>query len=241
MRCSIAICDDDPRDRDYLEELVCRWTMRTGQPVRISRFSSAEQFLFYYEEHKDVQILLLDIEMGAMDGVSLAKKLRGAEDPAQIVFITGYPDFLAEGYEVGAVHYLLKPVKEEKLCSVLDRAVKAVAKRERTILLSVGGSVVRLPVKKIQYVEAFAHSVSIVTDGDTIQVKLPISQLEQSLGEDFVRCHRSYLVGLRHIARLSRTEVTLDSGTVLPLSRSAAPTVHKVFISYYTGDNDETI
>ena len=62
--------------------------------------------------------------MGAMDGVELAKRLRKTNDTVQIVFITGYSDYIAEGYEVAALHYLMKPVKEDKLFSVLDRAVE---------------------------------------------------------------------------------------------------------------------
>ena len=89
--------------------------------------------------------------------------------------------------------------------------------------------------------EAFSHTVAIITGTDTIQVKMPISEVAKLLGEEFIRCHRSYLVGLKHIARLSKTEVILDSGKTLPLSRGAAPLVHKAFISYYTGEKDETI
>ena len=86
----------------------------------------------------------------------------------------------------------------------------------------------------IQYVEAFSHSVAIVTESETIQVKMSISEMEKMLGEGFVRCHRSYLVGLKYIARLSKTEVILDNGGTLPLSRGAASQVHKAFVSYYT-------
>ena len=99
----------------------------------------------------------------------------------------------------------------------------------------------RLPISQVQYVEAFSHTVAIVTGTDTLQVKMPISEVEKLLGEGFSRCHRSYLVGLKHVARLSKTEVILDNGKTLPLSRSAAPLVHKAFISYYTGNKDETV
>ena len=68
-----------------------------------------------------------------------------------------------------------------------------------------------------------------------------LPNFEKLLGDGFIRCHRSYLVGLKHIARLSKTEVVLDIGKSLPLSRSAASTVHKAFISYYTGEKDETV
>ena len=99
----------------------------------------------------------------------------------------------------------------------------------------------RLPVGQVQYAEAFSHMVAIVTETDTIQVKMPISEIEKMLGDGFIRCHRSYLVSLKHISRLSKTEVILDDGKALPLSRSAAATVHKAFISYYTGENYETV
>lgn len=209
--------------------------------IHTDTFPSAENFLFHYAEERDYDILLLDVEMGAMDGVAMAKKIRKENDTVQIVFITGYSDYIAEGYEVAALHYLMKPVKEEKLCSVLDRAVAALQKTERMILLPVDGEMLRLPVDQVQYVEAFSHTVSIVTETETIQIKMPISEMEKQLGEGFIRCHRSYLVGLKHIARLSKTEVILDSGKVLPLSRGAAPLVHKTFISYYTGEKNETV
>ena len=179
--------------------------------------------------------------MGEMDGVSLAKKLRQNYESIQIVFVTGFADYMSEGYEVSALHYLMKPVKKDKLFAVLDRAVAAMQKTDRVILLPVGGETLRLPVGQVQYIEAFSHAVAIVTGADTVQVKMSISEAEKLLGDGFVRCHRSYLVGLKHIARLSKTEVILDDGKALPLSRSAAATVHKAFISYYTGEKDEPV
>lgn len=135
----------------------------------------------------------------------------------------------------------MKPVKWDKLFTVLDRAVAALHKTERVILLPVGGEMLRLAVGQVQYVEAFFHTAAIVTETGTIQVKMPISEIEKLLGAGFVRCHRSYLAGLKYISRLSKTEVILDSGKVLPLSRSAAPLVHQAFVAYYTGENDETV
>ena len=241
MSYRIAICDDNPQDAAFVQNILDRWSAERGTELRVERFPSAESFLFRYEEDKAWDILLLDIEMGEMDGVTLAKRIRPGNESVQIVFITGFADFVAEGYEVAALHYLMKPVREEKLFAVLDRAAAAMQKTERMILLNVDGEMVRLPVSKICYVEAFAHSASIVTESKTLSVKQSISELEQQLGTDFVRCHRSYLVGLRHIARLSKSEVLLDSGKSLPLSRGAAQQVHKAFISYYTGDRNEAL
>ena len=241
MAYRVGIVDDSNIDAEYVHSILESWAQDRRAGVQAQRFPSAESFLFHYAEDKDWDILLLDIEMGAMDGVSLAKKIRQDNETVQIVFVTGFGDYISEGYEVSALHYLMKPVKQDKLFAVLDRAVAAIQKTERVVLLPVDGEMLRLPVGQIEYVEAFSHAVAVTTEADTIQVKMPISEIEKLLGEGFIRCHRSYLVGLKHIARLSKTEVILDSGKALPLSRGAAATVHKAFISYYTGEQDETV
>ena len=100
MNYKIAICDDSDADRQYLAALAGNWASGAGHTVKIDQFSSAEGFLFHYAEEKDYDILLLDIEMGAMDGVAMAKRLRRENDTVQIVFVTGYSDYISEGYEV---------------------------------------------------------------------------------------------------------------------------------------------
>ncbi len=237
----IAVCDDNPADTDYVRDLAACWASNSSLDVNIQCFSSAEQFLFQNADNKDWDILLLDIEMGDVDGVSLAKKIRRENASVQIVFLTGFPDFMADGYEVSALHYLLKPVPKEKLFAVLDRAVKLLDRNEPVLLVPWDGEILRLSVSEIQYVEAFAHSVNIVTEEKSYSVRIPISELEQRLPSSVIRCHRSYLVNLKHIAKLSKTQVTLDSNISLPLSRSAAPFVHKSFVQYYSGEHNEFV
>ena len=241
MAYRVAIVDDSKTDAEFVQGILNSWAEQRLANIQAEVFPSAEAFLFRYAEDKNWDILLLDIEMGAMDGVTMAKRVRQENQSVQIVFITGFADYISEGYEVSALHYLMKPVKREKMFAVLDRAVAAMQKTERVILLPADGEMLRLPVGQVQYMEAFSHTVAIVTGTETIQVKMPISEVEKILGDGFIRCHRSYLVGLKHIARLSKTEVVLDNGKSLPISRSAAASVHKAFISYYTGEKDETV
>ncbi len=241
MSYRIAICDDRIQDAEFVQKILQHWAAKRQISVQARVFPSAESFLFAYAEDKNWDILLLDIEMGAMDGVTMAKTVRRDNETVQIIFITGYSDYIAEGYEVAALHYLMKPVSEEKLMAVLDRAAEKLEKKEQVLMLPVDGETVRLPVAQIQYVEAFAHSVRIVTGEESLSVKLSISELEKQLGDGFVRCHRSYLVGLRHVARISRTEITMDDGQVLPIARSATALVHKAFVAYYAGEDDETL
>lgn len=130
MEYRIALCDDCEADRQYVLSRVRRWAANVGHTVQVDAFASAESFLFHDNRQSDYDILLLDIEMGDMDGVSLAKRLRRENDAVQIIFITGFADYMAEGYEVAALHYLMKPVREDKLFAVLDRAVLALQKSD---------------------------------------------------------------------------------------------------------------
>ncbi|WP_317321168.1 LytTR family DNA-binding domain-containing protein [Subdoligranulum variabile] len=229
MNCTVAICDDAAADRDYLQTLVKRWAADRGHRVELTLYPSAESFLFQYAEDKDVQILLLDIEMGPMDGVSLARTLRKENDAVQIVFITGYSDYIADGYEVEALHYLMKPVKEEKLFAVLDRAVEKLHSNQRTLLLELPGEVVRLPVYQIRSAEVQGNYVTIHAKTDCT-VKMTLSELEAQLDDNFFRLGRSALVNLGCVARVSKTAVTLNDGTVLPLPRGAYERINRAII-----------
>ena len=131
MRIKIAVCDDSTVDQRYVSDMVDRWAVQREHTVHVDTFISAESFLFHYAEESDYDILLLDIEMGEMDGVSMARQLRRGNDAVQIIFITGHSDYISEGYEVEALHYLMKPVREEKLHSVLDRAVENLPRTRR--------------------------------------------------------------------------------------------------------------
>lgn len=229
MNCTVAICDDAAADRDYLQTLIKRWAADRGHRVELTLYPSAESFLFRYAEDKDVQILLLDIEMGPMDGVSLARTLRKENDAVQIVFITGYLDYIADGYEVEALHYLMKPVKEEKLFAVLDRAVEKLHSNQRTLLLELPGEVVRLPVYQIRSAEVQGNYVTIHAKTDCT-VKMTLSELEAQLDDNFFRLGRSALVNLGCVARVSKTAVTLNDGTVLPLPRGAYERINRAII-----------
>ena len=230
MKYKIAICDDLDADRQYVLNMVERWAASAGHVVYIDTFSSAENFLFHYAEENDYDILLLDIEMGAMDGVTMAKQLRGNNDTVQIIFITGYSDYILEGYEVAALHYLMKPVKEEKLCSVLDRAVEKLSKNEKVLNFEIGGEMIRVPIYQIRYADVFGNYVTIHAASD-VTVKMTLGELEKQLDERFYRAGRSCVVNLTQVSRVTKTEIKLMDGTVIPLPRGAYDGINRAIIN----------
>lgn len=225
----IAVCDDTPADLDLIYSMVRRWADDRQAEIQAQTFSSAEAFLFHYAENKQYDILLLDVEMGEMDGVALAKRLRQARDPVQIVFITGYSDYIAEGYEVSALHYLMKPVKEEKLREVLDRAVERLHVEERALFLKLEGEMVRLPLRSIRYLEVQQNYVTIHAQQD-YTFKSTLSKLTDELDERFFQLGRSYVINLRCIQRVTRQAAVLTSGEQIPLPRGYYDKLNRAII-----------
>lgn len=230
MKYKIAVCDDSASDRSYVLGMVERWAADTDNIALINTFSSAEEFLFHYADESDYDILLLDIEMGEMDGVTLAKTLRRGNDTVQIVFITGYSDYISEGYEVSALHYLMKPLKEEKLRDVLNRATEKLAKNERVLNLEVGGEMVRVPLYQISFAEVFGNYVTIHAQTD-VTVRMTLAELCEMLDERFLRVGRSAIVNLTKITRVTKTEIRLADGTTVPLPRGAYDGINRAIIN----------
>lgn len=230
MEYKIAICDDSDADRQYISGLADQWGTNAGHTVRIRLFPSAESFLFHYADTNDYDILLLDIEMGAMDGVTMAKKLRRDNGAIQIIFITGYSDYISEGYEVEALHYLIKPVRPEKLFPVLDRAAEKLLKNERVLNFEAGGEMVRVPIYQIRYADVSGNYVTIHAAGN-LTVKMTLGELEKKLDERFYRVSRSAVVNLTQISRVTRTEIKLNDGGAIPLPRGAYEGVNRAIIN----------
>ncbi|MBQ8597382.1 MAG: response regulator transcription factor [Lachnospiraceae bacterium] len=227
----ISIVDDEAGSRQFIEKLVLAWTKENKQQIRISSFESAEEFLFK-EGDKTTDILLLDIEMNAMNGVELAAKVRKDNRRMQIIFVTGYMDYVQEGYEVEALHYLLKPVSEERLYPVLDRAAERLKTAGAALLLSFKGELVRIPFYEIRYLEVQKNYVT-VHGKEAYEVKLPLSELEKELDESFFRTGRSYIVNLKFVRRITKTEVLLEDGSSIPLSRGMYDKINQAMIQYF--------
>ena len=229
MTYKIAICDDSAGDRAYIAALTRQWAERGGHLLELSQFVSAENFLFGYGDKSDYDILLLDIEMGEMDGVSLAKRLRRENETLQIVFVTGYSDYISEGYEVAALHYLMKPVKEDKLLAVLDRAAERLHKAERVLTLESGGEMARVPLRQIRYIDVRLNYATVHAK-ENYTVKKPLGEIAAALDERFYRVGRSAIVNLTYVSRVTKTDIYLDDGTAVPLPRGAYEGVNRAII-----------
>ena len=231
MAYRVAIVDDSTTDAEFVKGILNSWADLRQANIQAEVFPSAEAFLFQYAEDKDWDILLLDIEMGAMDGVTMAKRVRQDNEAVQIVFITGYSDYIAEGYEVAALHYLMKPVNREKLLTVLDRAIEKRKQEERCLNLEAYGEMVRIPFYEILYLDVHQNYVTVHAKAD-YTVKRTLGDFEKELDDRFCRVGRAMILNLKYIQRVTKTEVRLSDGTVLPLPRGAYEPLNRAIIQH---------
>lgn len=232
MKLKIAVCDDDALQREYLSGVAAAWAKRNRHLAEIRQYAEPKTFLFDYSEEKDFDILLLDIEMPEMNGIELAKRIRRESETVQIIFITGYYEYFGDGFDVSALHYLLKPVEEGKICPVLDRAANNLAYRERSVLIVEAEASVKVALADILYVESQNVYVIVHTAHGTHRTRMALGRFCEGLDETFFKVHRSFVVNLKYIKKITRTDITMANGDTIPISRGMYGEVHAALIKY---------
>lgn len=248
----IAVVEDDRVHAAVLIRFLEEWLKGRSTPFCIRAFPDAAAFWFEWEQNQTWNVLFLDIQMPGINGVALAKKIRQEDRQVSIVFVTGVTDYLLDGYDVEALHYLVKPVDADKIACCMERVFARYCGqgRQRVILtdakeLADGGEQSRrvtlwLLPEDIVYIEAFSHNTVLYTKEKCYHVREGISVWIKRLPkESFCACHRSYLVNLFHVVRLGRETVVLDDGRQVPMSRRSYKEMSQAFIRYYSGMRKE--
>lgn len=248
---NIAIVEDNNTHAQLLKSYISEWTQNRHIQCTVSIFISAESFLFEWAENKVWDALFLDIQMSGIDGVCLARKIRTCDSGINIIFTTAITDYMKEGYEVSALHYLTKPLDINKVASCMERIVNSqvVTARESMLLLDVetisengvsDKSRIRINARDIIYLEACGHYTNIHTNDRTYRTHYGINNLKKQLvNEPFISCHRSFFTNLLYIKRIDRDTILLDNGDIIPLSRRCRDIANNAFINYYSNRTKE--
>lgn len=231
----IAICDDEPAQAELLRGFVTDWARDRREPSEIRLFPSGDAFWFCWEQDKAWDALLLDIQMSGTDGLDLCRQLRAAGSRLPVVFVTGLAGHMAEGFELDAVHYLVKPASRDKIYLCLDKAIQREGREPFILLECADGQAARVLLSEIALIESSGHRTLVtLAGGDTLEARAGFKELCGKLPQgDFVQCHRCYLAGLRHIYRLGRDSLILDGGKAVPVSRNRFLEVNAAFVNFY--------
>lgn len=230
----VVICDDESLFRSDLKKLLQIELDLCGEEYTITEFDSGEALLSDLNLEQ-FDLIFLDIEMKLLDGITTAKKLRKVNNLGEIIFVTSYPDFVFQGYEVQALNYILKPYKKEKIREVLHIALKRLdCHREKYYIIEQRNGTLKLPLSSTKYFLSERRSIIACTIQERYTFYGKLNELKESLPEYFVRIHNRYLVNMNYIDSMEGNNVLCEK-ELLPVSRSLRQDVLLAFAKYMLG------
>lgn len=227
MALEIAVCDEARAVREQIDRLIRQ--QNAGAVVTL--YETGEELL---ASGKRYDMVFLDIQMAGRNGLETAAALRRQWDDITLIFVTGLKEYVFDAFDVGAFHYLLKPVSEEKFAEVFVRAAEKTAgkRRQASFLIRSRNRNIIIPKSRILYVESRMRKAEIHTCRETYEIYATMNALGKELGGDFYRCHRSYLVNLGHVAEFTADSIILTDGTAVFLSREKYNAFEKRYVQY---------
>lgn len=215
----IAIVEDDRADQLQILDDLKRYERENSMKFQISVFRDGDEITNPYTAEYD--LILMDIEMAFLDGMSTAREIRKSDSEVTLLFITNAPQYVMHGYEVDALDYLLKPVSYFSLAKRLDKVLKRLGRKQRRFIrLNVKGGFQKVNVGHIKYVETDKREVIYHTiDGD-FRTRDTIQEAESTLDSlSFFRCHKCYLVNLAYIDGVTGNDIRIG-GEIIQVSRA---------------------
>lgn len=214
----IAIVEDDDRCAAQLEGYVLQYGQEHGLTMQVTRFRDGADLVEEY--HPLWDILLMDIEMPLLDGMSTARRIRESDRDVLILFITTMGQYAIQGYEVDALDFVLKPVSYRRFATRMDKAFRVLNRNpERYLVLPNGERRERVSARDILYIEVQNHELRVVTTGQVYTMRAALQKVADELeGCHFARCSQSYLVNLQNVTGLGKDTVLLGEAE-LPVSR----------------------
>ncbi|RDY23368.1 DNA-binding response regulator [Romboutsia maritimum] len=214
----IALCEDEDiqrlRMKDYLRKILDEKNIKN----QIFEYKSGIELISNYP--KNIDILLLDVQMPGLDGMETARKIRGFDNKVEIIFITGVIDYIQDGYEVRAYRYLLKPIKFDELKKHIISCIELIENyKDKYILIKEKGNIYKIFIEDILYLEVNRKDMKIYTKDKVYEFVMSMKLAEEELGKyKFFRCHKSFLVNLKKVEYIEKNVLIIQKYKI-PISK----------------------
>lgn len=229
----VALCEDETSCSLELEKICHVIFDQMAIEYRIDLFDSSEAFVLAFSKGgKRFDLMLLDIVMAEPNGMELARLIRQKDPDGAIIFVTSNRDYALLGYDVQALHYLMKPVDKE----VLERLILSDYKgrfQTNFYVFETGTQKLRVAVKDIISLETVGRKVAVTLPNGTVYYSGKLTELLNQLPKElFIRCHQAFALNIRNIRELNHHEAITVIGSILPISRTFTKDVQRAFIKY---------
>lgn len=237
----VAICDDEKQQREQIKQMLLALSFKSNIEFDIEQFPSGEALVAHYEQGQTpFHILILDVEMGGINGIAAARKIRELQHlDEQIIFLTSYPEYMVESLDVFIFQYLIKPVEpfvlEEK---VLKLCHYFQAQEKKFLIVQSGYEEVVLKYEEIIAIESaksltMKNKLKFITVSKVVESKGLISKYAEALKDShFLQIHRSIIINLNHVVKFAGNFVQMSNGLELPIGRSKVKEVKDFYTKY---------
>ncbi|MEE1257325.1 MAG: LytTR family DNA-binding domain-containing protein [Lachnospiraceae bacterium] len=234
MKIGISILEDQPAEAEHLKSNLYQWSSQTNYELEISEYRSGEDFFKQNDRttYHSFSVFFLDIQMHEMSGLDVAKKLRKEGYQGPIIFLTAFREYVFHGYEVHAMNYLLKPVKQETLFLCLDEIAKDLS--GNSYLYRNKQDIIRIPYRDILSFSSSLHYVDILTVSEHFCQYATLNNIIEYLPQEFIRTHKSCIVNMAHIYKISGSTIVLSNHMTTQIGRSYLKSVASAFTAYST-------
>ncbi|MEN8905523.1 MAG: LytTR family DNA-binding domain-containing protein [Clostridiales bacterium] len=219
----IAICEDELKQRIYIKSIIENESNKRNLTIKINNYESGEHLIKYLEESiNEFDIIFLDIKMKKISGIDTAKIIRSNNKKVLIIFITGLSEYVFEGYNVRAFNYLIKPINEKKIIRVFNEALDTLEKAPKAeFILTVNNEIFKIKYENIEYFASDKRKIDMICIDNSYNFYGSLNDIEKTLdANNFVRCHRRYIVNLENVKHIKEKTITTINGNKLPVSRN---------------------
>ena len=231
---TIAIVDDIKEERVLLRTRLEKIFHQKDMGFHCCEYENGEAFLEASKD-QDITVLFLDIYMDGANGIEIAKEFRKSNKDCLLIFTTTSTDHALEGFQVRALHYLVKPYSENDISALADEILSRIPDSGKYIDVKVNGSNIQIPFRKIIYAEHFSHMIHIHTDGEReLVTRQSFDSFITSLKMDprFYQCNRGVVINLEHAVDFDGTGFRLDNGSNVPVSRKLLKNARQTFMEF---------
>ena len=231
---TIAIVDDIKEERVLLRTRLEKIFHQKDMGFHCCEYENGEAFLEASKD-QDITVLFLDIYMDGANGIEIAKEFRKSNKDCLLIFTTTSSDHALEGFQVRAMHYLVKPYSENDISALADEILSRIPDSGKYIDVKVNGSNIQIPFRKIIYAEHFSHMIYIHTAGEReLVTRQSFDSFITSLKMDsrFYRCNRGVVINLEHAVDFDGTGFRLDNGNNVPVSRKLLKNARQTFMEF---------
>ncbi len=239
----IVICDDSLEDLSKIEKLLLKYKeLNADVDFELEKYSDASRLFRKIEKNELADIYILDMIMSVKSGIDIGKQIRSMDDESVIVYITSSEDFALDAYDVKAIRYLVKPVRNEKFFEAMDYAFAYTnVKRDAVFLVKTKDGLVSLSCSKIEYIENSSRMLEICLAGGKLVQSIFIRKSfdeeikELLLQDNFLQVHKSFIINLKYVKKMAQSNMVMESDKIIPVSKKRIADVKRKYLLFVSG------